>query len=186
MLIDHTKRSLLVSFQVLSPSITTKFLSLLPEKYITDKLLYALLAILLVIKLLAVKFLFLMPMMIGMAAAKKLLIKVLLFLFPALHHVFNLCQYVPHGTKFHHHKHQIKHLHHVPHFPHHHIPPPHKHKFRPPGHHHHESVEVIAPHAGGPPSLHHFNKHEPPHKPFYHPHEQDLGYFSDGPSLSHQ
>lgn len=143
---------------------------------------------------------FFMPMMVGAVAAKKLLVKVLLFLFPALAHLFKLCKFAPHhgGTKFHHHKHQIAHIHHVGHGGHHH-------------HHPHGGVEVIAPHADGPPSLggsfdhdehhphihegphwhgqaslHHFSDIDPPHKPLYNPHEQELEYFSGGPALGHQ
>jgi hypothetical protein len=158
------------------------------KNYISEKLIYALMAILLVIKLLAAKFMFFLPMMVGAVTAKKLLIKVLLFLFPALHHLFKLCSYVPHGTKFHHHKHHISHVHHIGH--------PHKH------HHHshhkpHDSLEIIHPHGEGPPSLgddvhwhgspslHHSVDIEEPHKPLYNPHEQELEYYSGGPHLSH-
>ncbi|EFA10563.1 uncharacterized protein Osi17 [Tribolium castaneum] len=158
------------------------------KNFISEKLIYALLAILLVIKLLAAKFMFFMPMAVGAVTAKKLLIKVLLFLFPALHHFFKLCAYVPHGTKYHHHKHHISHIHHVA---------PHKHHHH--GHHHphpHDSVEVIHPHAEGPPvvegpwhhggaSLHHSIEIEEPHKTYYKPHEQELEYYSGGPHLSH-
>lgn len=131
----------------------------------------ALLAILLVIKLLSVKFLFFLPMVMGVAAAKKLLMKMVFFVFPFLHHVFKLCPYVPHGTKYHHHKHFIKHIHDVPHH----------------GHHHHGGVEVIAPHANGPPSLHHHLDHDhKEHHPYYNPDEEDLQFYSDGPSYGHE
>ncbi|XP_063919197.1 uncharacterized protein LOC135134447 [Zophobas morio] len=162
------------------------------KKFISEKLIYALMAILLIIKLLAAKFMFLMPMMVGAVTAKKLLIKVLLFLFPALHHLFKLCAYVPHGTKFHHHKHHIQHFHHLSHSK------PHHHHHHGGDHHHdhgpHDSIEVIHPHADGPPVLaggqwhghgHHTLELEEPHKPLYKPHEQELEYFSGGPSLSH-
>ncbi|KRT83843.1 hypothetical protein AMK59_3408 [Oryctes borbonicus] len=86
------------------------------KKFISNKLIVALLAILLVIKLIAVKFLFFMPMLVGAAAAKKLLLKVLLFLFPALSHLFKLCQYYS-PTKYHHHQHHIKHFHHLSQIP---------------------------------------------------------------------
>lgn len=115
------------------------------ENFITERLAWALLAILLVIKLLAVKVLFILPTILGVAAAKKLILKVLLFLFPFLHHLFKLCAYTPYGAKHHIHKHQISHIHEIAHGhpkPHHHYP--------------HGGVEVIAPHADGPP--HYFSK----------------------------
>ncbi|GJQ85513.1 hypothetical protein Trydic_g23099 [Trypoxylus dichotomus] len=86
------------------------------KKFISNKLIIALLAILLVIKLIAVKLLFFMPMLVGAAAAKKLLLKVLLFLFPALSHIFKLCPYYA-PTKYHHHQHHISHIHHLSHLP---------------------------------------------------------------------
>ncbi|KAK9890830.1 hypothetical protein WA026_012176 [Henosepilachna vigintioctopunctata] len=143
------------------------------KKKIGEKLMYALFALLVVIKLLAVKFLFFLPMLMGVAAAKKLLIKVLFFLFPAIKYIFKLCPYVPYGTKYHHHKHQIAHVHHLG-----------GHHYHP---HHHDSVEVIRPHAAGPPSggssLHHYVDIEAPHSPSYNPHENDLEYYSGGPGL---
>lgn len=144
------------------------------EEFIGEKLLTALLAILLVIKLISVKFLFLLPMVIGAAAAKKLIIKIVLFVFPFLHHIFKFCPYVPHGVKHHHHKHFIKHFHHVPHHPHHHS-------------HHDDGIEVIAPHSSGPPSLHHHLDHKIPEvHSSYNPHEDDLEFYSDGPSYTHE
>lgn len=145
------------------------------KKKISQKLLYALLAVLVVIKLLAVKFLFFLPMLMGVAAAKKLLIKILFFVFPAIKHLFKLCPYVPHGTKYHHHKHQIAHIHHLGGVHHH-------------PHHHDDGIEIIHPHADGPPilggsSLHHFVDIDPPHSPSYKPHEHDLEYYSGGPGL---
>lgn len=154
-----------------------KNIFLFVEKFISERLVYALMAILLVIKMLAAKFLFIIPSIIGAAAAKKLIIKILLFVFPALHHLFKFCAYVPHGTKFHHHKHVISHIHHVD-----------PHKAPHPGHHgpHHGHYEVIAPHADGPPSLHHFtDKEPPPHKPYYHD-DHELDYYQDGPSITNQ
>ncbi|CAG9860640.1 unnamed protein product [Phyllotreta striolata] len=91
-------------------------------KFISERLVLALLAILLVIKLLAVKFLFILPSMMGVVAAKKLIVKVLLFLFPFLHHLFKLCAYTPYGAKHHIHKHQIAHIHQVAAGHHHHKP----------------------------------------------------------------
>ncbi|XP_050305023.1 uncharacterized protein LOC126742412 [Anthonomus grandis grandis] len=107
-------------------------------KFINEKIIYAVLAILLVIKLLAVKFLFILPLIVGAATAKKLLLKILLFVFPFLHHVFKFCAYYPIQAKFHHHKHLISHIHQIA---------PHKH------HEHHEEFEV------GPPGYEHHGEH---------------------------
>ena len=73
------------------------------------KLLTSFLAALLIIALIKVKLLFLAPMLLGVGTAKKLLLKVLLFLFPALTHLFKLCAYYHHHhTKYHlHHHHQV-------------------------------------------------------------------------------
>ncbi|CAH0555708.1 unnamed protein product [Brassicogethes aeneus] len=144
------------------------------KKFLGERLMYALMAILMVIKLLAVKFLFVLPAVMGVAAAKKLIFKLLLFVFPALHHLFKWCAYVPHGTKFHHHKHHIQHYHHVP--------PGHGH-----GHGHgHHGVEVIAPHSDGPPVHTPIDtyKHETlgPFKHWFNPEETgELQYNSGGP-----
>ncbi|ENN79230.1 hypothetical protein YQE_04414, partial [Dendroctonus ponderosae] len=81
------------------------------RKFINERIIYALLALLLVIKLLAFKFLFLLPLIVGAATAKKLLLKILLFVFPFLHHVFKFCAYYPIQAKYHHHKHLISHIH---------------------------------------------------------------------------
>ncbi|XP_056635940.1 uncharacterized protein LOC130444685 [Diorhabda sublineata] len=103
------------------------------KKFITDRLLYALLAVLVIIKLLAVNVLFFLPSMLGVVTAKKIIVKILLFFFPALHHLFKLCAYTPYGTKHHIHKHQIAHIHqvapgyyhHKPHIEEHHYHKPH-------------------------------------------------------------
>lgn len=84
------------------------------EKNIQKKLLLALVGIILVIKIIKIKLFWLLPMLVGANAAKKLLLKVLLFLFPALAHIFKLCSYYHesyHKTNFHHHHHQINHHH---------------------------------------------------------------------------
>lgn len=87
---------------------------------------------------------------------------------------------MPQGTKYHHHKHQIAHIHHLG-GGHHHHP-----------HHHDDGIEVIRPHADGPPilggghSLHHFVDIDPPHSPSYNPHEHDLEYYSGGPGLGEE
>lgn len=84
------------------------------EKFFNNKLLLAFLAIVVVIKLIKIKIFWILPLIVGVAAAKKMLLKFVLFLFPALSQVFKLCSYYHknyHDTKYHHHKHQINHLH---------------------------------------------------------------------------
>ncbi|KAF7279545.1 hypothetical protein GWI33_007064 [Rhynchophorus ferrugineus] len=107
------------------------------QKFISEKLIYAIIAILVVIKLLAVKFLFILPLIVGAATAKKLLLKILLFIFPALHHLFKFCAYYPIQAKYHHHKHLISHIHQVA---------PTKYHYD-----HHEGIEIAGPHSHGPP-----------------------------------
>ncbi|XP_015525051.2 uncharacterized protein LOC107228189 [Neodiprion lecontei] len=107
------------------------------KKFIKNKLLTSFLALLLIIKLIKIKFFFIIPFLFGVGTAKKLFLKVLLFLVPAFAHVFKLCSsYYSGGTKYHHHHHQIAHHHHhvpvpvpVPTFHHEHHP------------HHHEEEE---------------------------------------------
>ncbi|XP_011646081.1 uncharacterized protein LOC105432817 [Pogonomyrmex barbatus] len=84
------------------------------RKFIQNKLLTSFLALLLIIKLIKVKFLFIIPFLFGVGTAKKLFLKLLLFFIPAFAHIFKLCSsyYSNHGTKFHHHHHQIAHHHH--------------------------------------------------------------------------
>lgn len=84
------------------------------EKFFRNKLLLSFLAIVLVIKLIKIKIFWLLPLIVGVATAKKLMLKFLLFLFPALANIFKLCSYYHknyHDTNFHVHKHQINHLH---------------------------------------------------------------------------
>lgn len=84
------------------------------EKFLKNKLLLSFLAIVLVIKLIKIKIFWILPLIVGVTAAKKLLLKFILFLFPALAHLFKLCSYYHknyHDTKYHHHHHQINHLH---------------------------------------------------------------------------
>lgn len=72
------------------------------------------LALILIIKLIKIKIFWILPLIVGVGAAKKLLLKFILFLFPALTHLFKLCSYYHknyHDTKYHHHHHQINHLH---------------------------------------------------------------------------
>lgn len=84
------------------------------EKLFKSKLLLSFLAIVLVIKLIKIKIFWILPLIVGVGAAKKLLLKFILFLFPALSHLFKLCSYYHKNyqdTKYHHHHHQINHLH---------------------------------------------------------------------------
>lgn len=56
----------------------------------------------------------LLPLIVGVTTAKKLVLKFLLFLFPALSQIFKLCSWYHHSyhkTNFHHHQHHINHLH---------------------------------------------------------------------------
>lgn len=90
-------------------------LPIFTEKYIKSKLLMGLLAIVLVIKLIKLKLFFFLPLILGVHNAKKLFLKLVLFVFPALTHIFKLCSWYHdnyHQTKYHHHHHQISHLHH--------------------------------------------------------------------------
>ncbi|XP_017891511.1 uncharacterized protein LOC108631853 [Ceratina calcarata] len=84
------------------------------RKFIQNKLLTSLLALLLIIKLIKIKFMFIIPFLFGVGTAKKLFLKLLLFFIPAFAHIFKLCSsyYSSHSTKHHHHHHQIAHHHH--------------------------------------------------------------------------
>ncbi|XP_047371102.1 uncharacterized protein LOC124957806 isoform X1 [Vespa velutina] len=85
------------------------------KKFIQNKLLLSFLALILLIKLIKVKFLFVIPFLFGVGAAKKLFLKLLLFFIPPFAHIFKLCSsfYTSYGTKYHHHHHhQIAHHHH--------------------------------------------------------------------------
>ncbi|KAG4068746.1 hypothetical protein HA402_002437 [Bradysia odoriphaga] len=111
------------------------------KKFFRNKLLLSFLAIVLVIKLIKIKVLWILPLIVGVTTAKKLVLKFVLFLFPALANIFKLCSYYHknyHDTKFHHHQHHISHLHTVvppwynePHHDHHH------------DHHDHHGPELI-------------------------------------------
>lgn len=86
------------------------------EKNIKQKLLLAFVGIILIIKIIKIKVFWLLPMIVGVTTAKKLVLKFLLFLFPALSHIFKLCSYYHsnyHKTNFHHHHHSINHVHSV-------------------------------------------------------------------------
>ncbi|CAK9807950.1 hypothetical protein ANTQUA_LOCUS5399 [Anthophora quadrimaculata] len=108
------------------------------RKFIQNKLLTSLLALLLIIKLIKVKFMFIIPFLFGVGTAKKLFLKLLLFFIPAFAHVFKLCSsfYSAHSTKFHHHHHQIAHHHH--HVP---VPVPIPAYYKPHHHHHHDDED---------------------------------------------
>ncbi|KAL6432045.1 hypothetical protein ACFW04_006631 [Cataglyphis niger] len=84
------------------------------RKFIQNRLLTSFLALLLIIKLIKVKFLFVIPFLFGVGATKKLFLKLLLFFIPAFAHIFKLCSsyYSSYATKYHHHHHQIAHHHH--------------------------------------------------------------------------
>ncbi|KAH8326424.1 hypothetical protein KR067_007325 [Drosophila pandora] len=85
------------------------------QKFLRSKLVLSFLALLLIIKIIKIKLFWLLPIVIGVGAAKKLLLKFLLFLFPALSHLFKLCSYYQQSyhapTKYHHHHHLIDHHH---------------------------------------------------------------------------
>ncbi|XP_037943412.1 uncharacterized protein LOC119676247 [Teleopsis dalmanni] len=84
------------------------------QKFFKSKLMLSFLALLLIVKIIKIKIFWLLPLVIGVSAAKKLLLKFLLFLFPALSHLFKLCSYYQqtyHTTKYHHHHHLINHHH---------------------------------------------------------------------------
>ncbi|KAF5290252.1 hypothetical protein FQA39_LY14806 [Lamprigera yunnana] len=125
------------------------------KKFIGEKLLHALLAVILVVALLLIKILFFLPLILGVAAAKKLLVKLLLFFFPFLSYLFKLCPYVhdtPHLTKFHHHQHQIAHLHHVPPYISHHEPVHHEVSHHS-EHSHPQDFDIGLEYYGGGPDL---------------------------------
>ncbi|XP_034254699.1 uncharacterized protein LOC117653249 [Thrips palmi] len=84
------------------------------QKLFKKKLMTSFFALLLIVKMIKVKLMFLLPLILGVGTAKKLLLKVLLFLFPALSHLFKLCSYYhANYAKYHHHHHKIAHHHHV-------------------------------------------------------------------------
>lgn len=111
----------------------------------------AFMSIFLVIGLIKSVLMFFMPLVVGVGTAKKILLKVLLFVFPALSHLFKLCSYYHdsyHGTKYHHHHHQIAHVHHLPSL-HHTVPEFHPHHEGPPIYkHEHDNFEFSGPGLG--------------------------------------
>lgn len=78
-------------------------------KFIQNRLLMSFFALLLIIKLIKVKFAFIIPFLFGAAVSKKIFLKLLLFLVPAFAHVFKLCSayYSSHTKSHHHHHHQV-------------------------------------------------------------------------------
>ncbi|XP_076650605.1 DUF1676 domain-containing protein Osi17 [Halictus rubicundus] len=106
------------------------------RKFIQNKLLTSFLALLLIIKLIKLKFMFVIPFLFGIGTAKKLFLKLLLFFIPAFAHVFKLCSsYYSSHTKYHHHHHQIAHHHH-------HVPVPVPVPAYYPHHHHHHDDDL--------------------------------------------
>ncbi|KAJ2940107.1 hypothetical protein O0L34_g14145 [Tuta absoluta] len=144
------------------------------KKYIKKKLLTAFIGIVLVVKLIALKLFFVLPLIMGVTTAKKIFLKLLLFIFPALSHIFKLCSwyhqnYHHTNTKHHHHHHLI---HHKPH----HQPHP---VYGPPHGHSHSTV-VVRPHAAGPPTLDHHHHSSPPFE--HYPQDWELS----GPGLGNE
>lgn len=69
---------------------------------------HSFMALMLIIKMIKVKLMFLLPMIVGQNTAKKLLLKALLFLIPGLAHLFKLCHYYhQEHAKYHHHHHLV-------------------------------------------------------------------------------
>lgn len=79
-----------------------------PGQKIKKKLLFGFFALLLIIKLIKVKLFFLLPLILGVGTVKKLAIKFLFFIFPALASLFKSCHQ-------HHHHGPVKqyHIHHL-------------------------------------------------------------------------
>lgn len=118
------------------------------KKYLRKKLIMAAIAIILVVKLIALKLVFVLPVVMGITTAKKIILKILLFFFPALSHIFKLCSWYHqsyHTTKFHHHHHLITHHHKQPH-----------HSYGHSSSHHPSSLTVSHPHSHEGPSFEHY------------------------------
>ncbi|XP_075148661.1 DUF1676 domain-containing protein Osi17 isoform X2 [Haematobia irritans] len=155
------------------------------QKLMKSKILLSFLALVLIIKIIKVKIFWLLPLIIGVGAAKKLLLKFLLFLFPALSHLFKLCSYYQQTyhttTKYHHHHHHIDHHHTV-------IPPwqggPEPHHVpeiiysKPPKGHISTYLHGAPIHETyGPPPSSHGHGHSHPHEHF------EGGWENSGPGL---
>ncbi|KAJ9577060.1 hypothetical protein L9F63_006340, partial [Diploptera punctata] len=128
------------------------------------KLMMAFFAILLIVKMIKVKLMFILPMLLGVGTAKKLFLKLLLFLFPAFAHIFKFCAYYHAAhTKYHHHHHQIAHHHH-------HVPVP------VPVHVDHSHTVHVEPPDDPPPPA-----YGPPHSSYGPPHTYGSPHTSYGP-----
>ncbi|KAJ9578085.1 hypothetical protein L9F63_025053 [Diploptera punctata] len=131
------------------------------------KLMMAFFAILLIVKMIKVKLMFILPMLLGVGTAKKLFLKLLLFLFPAFAHIFKFCAYYHAAhTKYHHHHHQIAHHHH-------HVPVP------VPVHVDHSHTVHVEPPDDPPPPA-----YGPPHSSYGPPHTYGSPHTSYGPPPS--
>ncbi|XP_034949923.1 uncharacterized protein Osi17 [Chelonus insularis] len=84
------------------------------RKFIQNRLLMSFLALILIIKLIKIKFMFILPFLFGVGTAKKIFLKILLFFIPAFAHIFKLCSsyYNDHVKYYHHHHHRVAHHHH--------------------------------------------------------------------------
>ncbi|XP_055587753.1 uncharacterized protein LOC129740169 isoform X1 [Uranotaenia lowii] len=137
------------------------------KKFFQSKLLLAFLAVILIIKIIKIKVMWLLPLLVGVGTAKKLVLKFLLFLFPALSHIFKLCSYYHasfHKPNFHHHQHHINHLH----------------TFYPgDGHSHHVPELIYTKPPKGHPSEYLHGAPVPPHSHF----QPELHYETSGPGL---
>ncbi|XP_065077071.1 uncharacterized protein Osi17 isoform X2 [Ochlerotatus camptorhynchus] len=127
------------------------------KKFFQSKLLLAFLGIILIIKIIKIKVMWLLPLLVGVGTAKKLILKFMLFLFPALSHIFKLCSYYHasyHKPNFHHHQHHISHLHSF--YPHEHKELPELIYTKPPRGHPSEYLHgaPVPPHAHFQPELH--------------------------------
>ncbi|XP_059488576.1 uncharacterized protein LOC132204222 [Neocloeon triangulifer] len=98
------------------------FLKKIFSQKIKKKLLFGFFALLLIIKLIKIKLFFLLPLILGVGTVKKLAIKFLFFVFPALASLFKTChQHHHHGHVKQYHIHHLKPHHH--HDDYHHGPP---------------------------------------------------------------
>ncbi|XP_061386824.1 uncharacterized protein LOC133321763, partial [Musca vetustissima] len=142
------------------------------QKLLKSKLLLSFLALVLIIKIIKIKLFWLLPLVIGVGAAKKLLLKFLLFLFPALSHLFKLCSYYQqtyHSTKYHHHHHHINHHHTI-------VPPWHKTAHIPEIIYSHPPKGHVSTYLHGAPIHEHYG-------PPGHSHEHYDGWENSGPGL---
>ncbi|XP_018321606.1 uncharacterized protein LOC108734517 [Agrilus planipennis] len=141
------EKGIIAQFKILSNKITKGKPRIFHKiKKIGEKLKNAVLALILFFGLAKVLISFLLPLVVGVATAKKILVKVLLFVFPFLAFFFKLCPFTPYGTKFHHHHHHISHAHQLPHTPsfvYHDL----KHEHHP---HHHDVITGPDYHSEGP------------------------------------